>query len=382
MNYKKINIENYLIYRKRHLIYLNKNNSLNLTIDSFNNSNFLDLLKQNLNIKNKNKKIFSRNNSILTTSELSSFNKRKEYNNNIYKKFKEKILVKKVKLIQYHFRKYQKKIKNIKIIKIQKVFKSYLIRKKIHTLINQQNLFKKLYKYIYKEIYKNNNTFFLYLKNYIKEKEKLKKLSEYFNLNNYNLMGIKTFPRIYSEINKINIKKYFFNKIYNTFFKIEKRDNIFLDSFFNQKQNIINQKINKDEEKKNIDIHKLYINNKIKFNKSYFLTKIIYKKNNNNLNIIKDNIFKYKIFLLFLATFLNKKLKKTFFSILNSNDLLINYKKSKSLNFLDKSYNNLNNNNYNNIKINNSDLDSENIIDILNNNQNDKEIFMNPFENF
>ena len=77
MNYKKINIENYLIYRKRHLIYLNKNNSLNLTIDSFNNSNFLDLLKQNLNIKNKNKKIFSRNNSILTTSELSSFNKRK-----------------------------------------------------------------------------------------------------------------------------------------------------------------------------------------------------------------------------------------------------------------------------------------------------------------
>ena len=385
MNYKKINIENYLIYRQRHLNYFVRNNSLNNTIDSSNNSNFLDLLKQNLNIKNKNKKIFSRNisnRSILTTTELSSYNKRKEYNDNIYKKFKEKIFIKKVKIIQNNFRKFLMKKKNKKIITIQKIFIGYLIRKKTHLLIIQQNLIKKIFKYIYKEIYKNNNKFFSYIKNYIKEKERKKILSDYFNLNNYNLKGIKTFPRIYSEINKFNIKKYFFNKFYNKFYKIEKKDNIFLDSFFNEKQISKNKIINKNEEKKEIEKYKLYINNKIKYNKSYFITKIIYKNINNSLNNLNHNIFKYKIFILFLTTFLNKKLKKIFFSILNSNNLLIYYKKSKSLNFLDESYYNLNMNNYNNIKANNSDLFSENLIEILNNNKNDKEIFMNPFEKF
>ena len=385
MNYKKINIENYLIYRQRHLNYFVRNNSLNNTIDSSNNSNFLDLLKQNLNIKNKNNKIFSRNisnRSILTTTELSSYNKRKEYNDNIYKKFKEKIFIKKVKLIQNNFRKFLRKKKNMKIITIQKIFIGYLIRKKTHLLIIQQNLIKKIFKYIYKEIYNNNNKFFLNVKNYIKEKEKKKKLIDYFNLNNYNLKGIKTFPRIYSEINKFNIKKYFFNKMYNKFYKIEKKDNIFLDSFFNEKQILKNKIINKNEEKKEIEKYKLYINNKIKYNKSYFITKIIYKNINNSLNNLNHNIFKYKIFILFLTTFLNKKLKKIFFSILNSNNLLIYYKKSKSLNFLDESNNNLNDNNYKNIKANNSDLFSENLIEILNNNKNDKEIFMNPFEKF
>ena len=385
MNYKKINIENYLIYRQRHLNYFVRNNSLNNTIDSSNNSNFLDLLKQNLNIKNKNKKIFSRNisnRSILTTTELSSYNKRKEYNDNIYKKFKEKIFIKKVKLIQNNFRKFLRKKKNMKIITIQKIFIGYLIRKKTHLLIIQQNLIKKIFKYIYKEIYNNNNKFFLNVKNYIKEKEKKKKLIDYFNLNNYNLKGIKTFPRIYSEINKFNIKKYFFNKFYNKFYKIEKKDNIFLDSFFNEKQILKNKIINKNEEKKEIEKYKLYINNKIKYNKSYFITKIIYKNINNSLNNLNHNIFKYKIFILFLTTFLNKKLKKIFLSILNSNNLLIYYKKSKSLNFLDESNNNLNDNNYKNIKANNSDLFSENLIEILNNNKNDKEIFMNPFEKF
>ena len=385
MNYKKINIENYLIYRQRHLNYFVRNNSLNNTIDSSNNSNFLDLLKQNLNIKNKNKKIFSRNisnRSILTTTELSSYNKRKEYNDNIYKKFKEKIFIKKVKLIQNNFRKFLRKKKNMKIITIQKIFIGYLIRKKTHLLIIQQNLIKKIFKYIYKEIYNNNNKFFLNVKNYIKEKEKKKKLIDYFNLNNYNLKGIKTFPRIYSEINKFNIKKYFFNKMYNKFYKIEKKDNIFLDSFFNEKQILKNKIINKNEEKKEIEKYKLYINNKIKYNKSYFITKIIYKNINNSLNNLNHNIFKYKIFILFLTTFLNKKLKKIFLSILNSNNLLIYYKKSKSLNFLDESNNNLNDNNYKNIKANNSDLFSENLIEILNNNKNDKEIFMNPFEKF
>ena len=385
MNYKKINIENYLIYRQRHLNYFVRNNSLNNTIDSSNNSNFLDLLRQNLNIKNKNNKIFSRNisnRSILTTTELSSYNKRKEYNDNIYKKFKEKIFIKKVKLIQNNFRKFLRKKKNMKIIIIQKIFIGYLIRKKTHLLIIQQNLIKKIFKYIYKEIYKNNNKFFSNIKNYIKEKERKKILSDYFNLNNYNLKGIKTFPRIYSEINKFNIKKYFFNKFYNKFYKIEKKDNIFLDSFFNVKQISKNQIINKNEEKKEIEKYKLYINNKIKYDKSYFITKIIYKNNNNSLNNLNHNIFKYKIFILFLTTFLNKKLKKIFLSILNSNNILIDYKKSKSLNFLDESYYNLNINNYNNIKINNSDLFSENLIEILNNNKNDKEIFMNPFEKF
>ena len=385
MNYKKINIENYLIYRQRHLNYFVRNNSLNNTIDSSNNSNFLDLLRQNLNIKNKNNKIFSRNisnRSILTTTELSSYNKRKEYNDNIYKKFKEKIFIKKVKLIQNNFRKFLRKKKNMKIITIQKIFIGYLIRKKTHLLIIQQNLIKKIFKYIYKEIYNNNNKFFLNVKNYIKEKEKKKKLIDYFNLNNYNLKGIKTFPRIYSEINKFNIKKYFFNKMYNKFYKIEKKDNIFLDSFFNEKQISKNEIINKNEEKKEIEKYKLYINNKIKYNKSYFITKIIYKNINNSLNNLNHNIFKYKIFILFLTTFLNKKLKKIFFSILNSNNLLIYYKKSKSLNFLDESNNNLNDNNYKNIKANNSDLFSENLIEILNNNKNDKEIFMNPFEKF
>ena len=385
MNYKKINIENYLIYRQRHLNYFVRNNSLNNTIDSSNNSNFLDLLKQNLNIKNKNKKIFSRNisnRSILTTTELSSYNKRKEYNDNIYKKFKEKIFIKKVKIIQNNFRKFLMKKKNKKIITIQKIFIGYLIRKKTHLLIIQQNLIKKIFKYIYKEIYKNNNKFFSNIKNYIKEKERKKILSDYFNLNNYNLKGIKTFPRIYSEINKFNIKKYFFNKFYNKFYKIEKKDNIFLDSFFNEKQISKNEIINKNEEKKEIEKYKLYINNKIKYNKSYFITKIIYKNINNSLNNLNHNIFKYKIFILFLTTFLNKKLKKIFFSILNSNNLLIYYKKSKSLNFLDESNNNLNDNNYKNIKANNSDLFSENLIEILNNNKNDKEIFMNPFEKF
>ena len=385
MNYKKINIENYLIYRQRHLNYFVRNNSLNNTIDSSNNSNFLDLLKQNLNIKNKNKKIFSRNisnRSILTTTELSSYNKRKEYNDNIYKKFKEKIFIKKVKIIQNNFRKFLMKKKNKKIITIQKIFIGYLIRKKTHLLIIQQNLIKKIFKYIYKEIYKNNNKFFSNIKNYIKEKERKKILSDYFNLNNYNLKGIKTFPRIYSEINKFNIKKYFFNKFYNKFYKIEKKDNIFLDSFFNVKQISKNQIINKNEEKKEIEKYKLYINNKIKYDKSYFITKIIYKNNNNSLNNLNHNIFKYKIFILFLTTFLNKKLKKIFLSILNSNNILIDYKKSKSLNFLDESYYNLNMNNYNNIKANNSDLFSENLIEILNNNKNDKEIFMNPFEKF
>jgi hypothetical protein len=385
MNYKKINIENYLIYRQRHLNYFVRNNSLNNTIDSSNNSNFLDLLRQNLNIKNKNNKIFSRNisnRSILTTTELSSYNKRKEYNDNIYKKFKEKIFIKKVKLIQNNFRKFLRKKKNMKIIIIQKIFIGYLIRKKTHLLIIQQNLIKKIFKYIYKEIYNNNNKFFLNVKNYIKEKEKKKKLIEYFNLNNYNLKGIKTFPRIYSEINKFNIKKYFFNKFYNKFYKIEKKDNIFLDSFFNVKQISKNQIINKNEEKKEIEKYKLYINNKIKYNKSYFITKIIYKNINNSLNNLNHNIFKYKIFILFLTTFLNKKLKKIFLSILNSNNILIDYKKSKSLNFLDESNNNLNDNNYKNIKANNSDLFSENLIEILNNNKNDKEIFMNPFEKF
>ena len=385
MNYKKINIENYLIYRQRHLNYFVRNNSLNNTIDSSNNSNFLDLLRQNLNIKNKNNKIFSRNisnRSILTTTELSSYNKRKEYNDNIYKKFKEKIFIKKVKLIQNNFRKFLRKKKNMKIITIQKNFLGYLIRKKTHLLIIQQNLIKKIFKYIYKEIYNNNNKFFLNVKNYIKEKEKKKKLIDYFNLNNYNLKGIKTFPRIYSEINKFNIKKYFFNKFYNKFYKIEKKDNIFLDSFFNEKQISKNEIINKNEEKKEIEKYKLYINNKIKYNKSYFITKIIYKNINNSLNNLNHNIFKYKIFILFLTTFLNKKLKKIFFSILNSNNLLIYYKKSKSLNFLDESNNNLNDNNYKNIKANNSDLFSENLIEILNNNKNDKEIFMNPFEKF
>jgi len=385
MNYKKINIENYLIYRQRHLNYFVRNNSLNNTIDSSNNSNFLDLLRQNLNIKNKNNKIFSRNisnRSILTTTELSSYNKRKEYNDNIYKKFKEKIFIKKVKLIQNNFRKFLRKKKNMKIIIIQKIFIGYLIRKKTHLLIIQQNLIKKIFKYIYKEIYNNNNKFFLNVKNYIKEKEKKKKLIEYFNLNNYNLKGIKTFPRIYSEINKFNIKKYFFNKFYNKFYKIEKKDNIFLDSFFNEKQILKNKIINKNEEKKEIEKYKLYINNKIKYNKSYFITKIIYKNINNSLNNLNHNIFKYKIFILFLTAFLNKKLKKIFFSILNPNNLLIYYKKSKSLNFLDESNNNLNDNNYKNIKANNSDLFSENLIEILNNNKNDKEIFMNPFEKF
>ena len=385
MNYKKINIENYLIYRQRHLNYFVRNNSLNNTIDSSNNSNFLDLLRQNLNIKNKNNKIFSRNisnRSILTTTELSSYNKRKEYNDNIYKKFKEKIFIKKVKLIQNNFRKFLRKKKNMKIITIQKIFIGYLIRKKTHLLIIQQNLIKKIFKYIYKEIYNNNNKFFLNVKNYIKEKEKKKKLIDYFNLNNYNLKGIKTFPRIYSEINKFNIKKYFFNKFYNKFYKIEKKDNIFLDSFFNEKQISKNEIINKNEEKKEIEKYKLYINNKIKYNKSYFITKIIYKNINNSLNNLNHNIFKYKIFILFLTTFLNKKLKKIFLSILNSNNLLIYYKKSKSLNFLDESNNNLNDNNYKNIKANNSDLFSENLIEILNNNKNDKEIFMNPFEKF
>ena len=385
MNYKKINIENYLIYRQRHLNYFVRNNSLNNTIDSSNNSNFLDLLKQNLNIKNKNKKIFSRNisnRSILTTTELSSYNKRKEYNDNIYKKFKEKIFIKKVKIIQNYFRKFLMKKKNKKIITIQKIFIGYLIRKKTHLLIIQQNLIKKIFKYIYKEIYKNNNKFFSNIKNYIKEKERKKILSDYFNLNNYNLKGIKTFPRIYSEINKFNIKKYFFNKFYNKFYKIEKKDNIFLDSFFNEKQILKNKIINKNEEKKEIEKYKLYINNKIKYDKSYFITKIIYKNNNNSLNNLNHNIFKYKIFILFLTTFLNKKLKKIFLSILNSNNILIDYKKSKSLNFLDESYYNLNMNNYNNIKANNSDLFSENLIEILNNNKNDKEIFMNPFEKF
>jgi len=92
MNNKKINIDNYKIYRKRFLKYIDNKYSLNNTINSIDNSNFIDLFKQNIKIKNKYKKNFSRNlinKHLLTTSNYntSSFNKRKEYNDNIYKKF-------------------------------------------------------------------------------------------------------------------------------------------------------------------------------------------------------------------------------------------------------------------------------------------------------